>query len=380
MIPIKYNLRSVVVRKMGTAMTIIGVALTVAVFISILAMVRGLESTYIDTGDPLNLILIRQGSQSETNSFFDRSVKDIVETMPGVESAAGEAIVLFNHARITGETANVLVRGISENSLALRPKLKIAEGRMFKPGLREMVVSRSVSNRFKDARLGDALKIGRTTWSVVGILDAAQTPFDSEIWADYTEVSQEFDRTGVYSSILLHAADGDAVASLKARLKSDRRVKLDVFTENEYFASQTSSATPIRVLAYFVAVVMAIGSCFAVMNTMYAATSRRTREIATLRVLGYRRWAILTSFLIESVVLGIAGGIAGCLLALPVNGISTGTMNMNAFAEVIFQFKVTPLLMLEGIAFAAAMGGLGGALPARLASRVPIVQALRAEG
>jgi putative ABC transport system permease protein len=376
MIPIRYNLRSLVVRKVGTAMTVLGVALTVAVFLSILAMVQGLRNTFVETGDPLNLIAIRKGSLSEVNSFFDREIKGIVETMDGVESVAGEIMVLINSPRTTGETTNIMVRGISDKSLELRPQLKIVEGRMLRPGLREIVVSRSIANRFRNSQLGDDLKIGRTTWKVVGILDASQTAYDSEAWADYNEIAQEFERP-IYSSLLVHAKDEGAIKSIKARIEDDRRVKLDVYGEKEYFASQTNAAQPIQILGYLVGVIMAIGSCFAVMNTMYAATTYRTREIATLRVLGFRRHNILLSFLFESIVLSILGGILGCLMALPIHGISTGTANFNNFAEVVFKFRITPMLMLEGMAFAVIMGSLGGLLPARLASSIPIVRALR---
>jgi putative ABC transport system permease protein len=214
MIPIRYNMRSIMVRRVGALMTIFGVALTVAVFVSILAMVQGLQSTLIATGDPLNLILIRDGSLSEVNSWFNREAKGIVETMDGVDAVSGEIIVLVNYPRITGETTNIMLRGISEKSLAMRPQLSLAEGRMFKPGLREMVVSRSISNRFKDARLGDTLKIGRTIWSVVGIIDASQTAYDSEVWADYNDVAQEFDRP-IYSSLFVRAKDAGAIASIR---------------------------------------------------------------------------------------------------------------------------------------------------------------------
>jgi putative ABC transport system permease protein len=379
MIPIRYNMRSIMVRRVGALMTIFGVALTVAVFVSILAMVQGLQSTLIATGDPLNLILIRTGSLSEVNSWFNRESKGIVETMDGAEAISGEIIVLVNSPRTTGETANIMLRGVSEKSLALRPQLSLAEGRMFTPGLREMVVSRSISNRFKDAKLGDGLKIGRTTWKVVGILDAAQTAYDSELWADYNDVAQEFERP-VYSSLLVRARDAAALDTIRARVKDERRLELDVFGEKEYFASQSgSTAGPLVFLGYLVGIIMAVGSCFAVMNTMYAATAYRTREIATLRVLGYKRFNILLSFMLESLVLSICGGILGCVLALSVNGISTGTMNPNNFAEVAFQFRVTGTLMLQGVAFAAIMGVIGGLLPARLASRIPIVRALRTE-
>src|SRR5215475_754195 len=188
MVPIKYNFRSLTVRRVGTLMTTLGVALTVAVFVSVLALVNGVESTFVDSGEPLNLIMIRQGSQAETSSFFNRDIKPIVETSEGVTSVAGEMIVLINQPRLTGETANVIVRGIGDKSLELRPRVKVVEGRMFRPGLRELVVSRAISKRFKDSKLGDKLKVGRSTWNVVGIFDATHTAYDSEIWGDYNEI------------------------------------------------------------------------------------------------------------------------------------------------------------------------------------------------
>lgn len=359
-------------------MTVLGVALTVGVFVSVLAMVHGLESTYLDSGDPLNLILIRQSSQAETNSFFDRGLKPIVEATEGVSAVAGEIITLINHVRLSGDTANVIVRGISEKSLELRPKVKIAEGRMFRPGLREVIVSRSISKRFKDAKVGDQIKIGRSSWNVVGIFDAARTAYDSEIWADYNEVSGEFERP-IYSSLLIRCADQASLDSVKQRLAGDRRLQLDVFGQKEYFESQSGTATPIKVLGYLIAIIMSIGSSFAVMNTMYAATAYRTREIATLRVLGFKKGSVMLSFVFESLLLGILGGILGCILALPMNGISTGTGNFTTFSEVAFEFRVTPQLMAEGILFAAVMGVVGGLLPARLAARLTIVRALRTE-
>jgi putative ABC transport system permease protein len=378
MIPVKYNLRSLIVRRTGTIMTVLGVGLTVAVFVSVLAMVHGLDSVFIDTGEPLNLIVLRKGSPAETSSFFNREIKGIVETIDGVHAAAGEIIVLINQPRLTGDTANIIVRGISDKSLELRPKIKVTDGRMFKPGLREVVVSGSLSNRFKDTKLRDAIKIGRTTWDVVGVLDASGTAYDSEIWGDYNEVSQEFERP-IYSSLLVHCADDAALQSVRERIAGDRRVQLDVFKEREYFETQTSTSTPIRLLGYLIAVIMAIGSSFAVMNTMYAATAYRTREIATLRVLGFKRRNIVFSFMLESLVIGLLGGVLGCLMALPVSGISTGTANFTTFSEVLFKFRITPQIMLDGLIFAAVMGVAGGVLPARLAARTAIVRALRSE-
>jgi putative ABC transport system permease protein len=377
-IPVRYNVRSLIVRRVGTIMTVLGVALTVAVFVSILAMGAGLQSTYVETGDPLNLIMIRQGSQVETNSFFNRNLKLIVEATEGVTAVAGELVVLVNHPRISGTPANIVVRGISERSMELRPKVKLAEGRMFRAGLREVVVSRPIAERFRNMQLGDSVKLGRSMWTVVGIIDASHTAYDSEIWADYNELSDVFERY-IYNSLLVRCVDEESLLTLRDRLREDRRIQLDVFTQQEYFESQTGTGSAVKFLGYIIAGIMAIGSCFAVMNTMYAATAYRTREIATLRVLGFRRWTILASFMLESLVLALMGGAVGCLLALPMNGISTGMGNMATFSEITFNFRVTPDLMLTGMIFAAVMGVLGGYLPARLAARVPIVRALRTE-
>lgn len=378
MIPVRYNFRSLIVRRVGTAMTILGVALTVAVFVSVLAMVHGLESTFTTTGEPLNLVVIRTGAQVETNSFFDRDVKQTIETMDGVAAMAAEIVVIINHPRLTGETTNLIVRGIDAQSFELRPKVKLAEGRMFQPGLREVVVSRSVSNRFKDAKIGNSIRLGRISWKVVGLFDASRTAHESEIWGGYNEIAQEFERP-IYSSLLIRVASDADIRPLSNRITSDRRFRLDVFREPEYYAAQTSTAAPIRVLGYLIAVIMSVGSCFAVMNTMYASTAYRAREIATLRVLGFKRRAILVSFMIESLVLALIGGVAGCILALPMNGISTGTSNFVTFSEVVFEFQVTPSIMLTGLAFAAIMGTVGGFLPARVAAGTKIIRALRTE-
>lgn len=378
MIPIKYNLRSLIVRRVGTLMTVLGVGLTVAVFVSVLAMIHGLESTFIESGEPLNLIMIRQGSQAETNSFFNRDLKPVVETTEGVTAVAGEIIVLINHPRLTGETTNVIVRGIADKSMELRPRIMLVDGRMFRSGLREVVVSRSISKRFKDAQLGSAIKIGRTKWNVVGIVDASHTAYDSEIWGEYNEVSQEFERP-IFSSLLVRCADQVTLTAVKNKLANDRRLQLDVFGQGEYFEQQTGSSTPIKILGYLIAIIMAIGSSFAVMNTMYAATAYRTREIATLRVLGFKRRNIMLSFMLESLLLALIGGVLGCLLALPVNGISTGTSNMVTFSEIAFEFRVSPRVMMNGMIFAAILGTIGGLLPARLAARLTIVRALRTE-
>ena len=256
--------------------------------------------------------------------------------------------------------------------------MEIVEGRMFRPGIGEVIVSRSVSNRFESAALGDRIRIGRVDWDIVGIFDAGRTAYDSEIWGSYNEVSGEFERP-TYSSLLIRAADEASIPGLQQRIADDRRLQLDVFREIEYFRAQTSTAIPIQIIGTFIAIIMAIGSSFAVMNTMYAATAYRTREIATLRLLGFRRRSIMASFFLESLLLAIAGGVVGCLMALPVNGISTGTLNFATFSEVMFEFRITGDLLTQGMIFAAIMGIAGGILPAQLAARLPIVRALRTE-
>ena len=249
---------------------------------------------------------------------------------------------------------------------------------MLRPGLREIVVSRPISNRFKGSKVGNQIKIGRSMWDVVGIFDATHTAYDSEIWGDYNEISGEFERP-VYNSLLVRCSDAASLAVIRQKLAADRRLQLDVFSQKEYFESQTSVMLPIKVLGYLIAIIMSIGSSFAVMNTMYSATAYRTREIATLRVLGFKRRNIVLSFMFESVLLAVLGGALGCLIALPVNGLSTGMGNFVTFSEMVFDFKITPRLMLDGIVFAAIMGMLGGFLPARMAARLTIVRALRTE-
>src|SRR5213593_3424564 len=227
MIPLKYNFRSLVVRRLGTMMTIGGVALTVGILVSISALVNGLETTYVNSGEPLNLVLLRKGSQTETNSYYSRSFKGIVETMNGVQAVSGEILVIINHPRLTGESANLIVRGISDKTFELRPKIRLVEGRMLKTGLREVLVSRSVSNRFKDARIDDTIHIGRSGWKVVGIFDAARTPYDSEIWGDYGDVAQEFDRP-IYSSLLVRCADEGSLKEVQQKIVDDRRTRREL--------------------------------------------------------------------------------------------------------------------------------------------------------
>jgi putative ABC transport system permease protein len=382
-IPLKYNLRSLWVRKIGTLMTAFGIGLTVAIVIVMLALTHGLESTFIETGYDDHLVIIRQGSQNEINSFFNREVFETIRSLDGIARdgsgevlAAGEIAVIINHPRLTGDTANVLVRGTSEAGFALRPEVRIVEGRKFQRGAREIVVSKSLGARFQDMTLGSVLPIGPGSWTVVGVFDAGNSAYGSEIWADYSEIAQEWERP-IYSSVLLKAEGGQAAEEIVRRVEEDRRIQLQAIDQKEYFRQQTVSSIGIKALGVFIAVVMGIGSSFAAMNMMYAAVLSRFKEVGTLRALGFRRRSIMASFLVESLLLALAGGVIGCLIALPIHGYSTGTANFMTFSEVLFNFRITPTIILQGLAFAGIVGLLGGFLPARRAARVRLIDVMR---
>jgi len=384
-IPLKYNLRNLRVRWRLTLATALGIALVVAVFIMVMALARGLSATYVSTGDERNLLVLRKGSTAESNSQLTitevsriRYLDGIVRDRDGGPLVSPEIIVLMNLPRIDGNgNANVLVRGMRAAGLELRPQARIIEGRMFKPGLRECVVSRRIADRFADCRVGQSFRSGATVWRVVGMFDAAKTAYDSEIWIDADEARAVFKRD-FYGSVLLRAASPAAAAALTQRIEGDRILTVRVLPETEYYREQTQMAGPIQFLGGFLAVIMSIGAAFSAMNTMYAAIGSRTREIGTLRVLGFKRREIYASFLIESIALALIGGLLGCLLSLPLNGIATGTIGWNTFAEIAFEFRITGELLMRGMLFALVMGILGGLLPARTAARKPVLDALRA--
>ena len=383
-VPLSYNIRNLRVRLFSTLMTVLSVGLVVAVFIGVMALARGLEEAFVATGEPLNVVVLRQGSQVETNSAVRREALQVLQYLPGVAvDAAGtplvssEVIVLLNlPKRADGQGVNVMVRGLRAKGFGLRPQVRVVAGRPFRPGLREVVVGRSVAERFQHAALGERLRFGRSVWTVVGIFEAGRTAFGSEIWTDAAELADDFDRAD-YSSVLLRAENATALRAIVRRIESDQRLHLKAQAEPDYYAEQTKTSGPIKVLGNFMAVFMAVGASFAVMNTMYAAVARRSHEIGVLRVLGFRPGSILLSFLIESVVLALAGGLVGCLLALPIHGLTTGTMNFTTFSEIAFAFRITPDLLLRGLGFSLVMGAMGGFLPARLASRQPMVETLR---
>jgi putative ABC transport system permease protein len=384
-VPIAYNIRNLVLRKGATMMTALGIALTVATAIFILALLAGLSEAFKTTGDPTNVLVLRKGSNSELAAGgVDRDAMQVIRDLPGIARNAagepevsGETILVIVLPRLdgTGET-NVTVRFLTPQGIQMRPELKLVTGRWFTPGQREIVVSKSVHQRFGQTNIGDSVWIGKGPWQVVGIFDSAGSAHESEIWADANQLASDFDRT-TFSSVLIHAKDPVAAAALKNQVTDDIRLKLNGMLETEYFAKQTNTGGPIKFVGFMVAFIMAVGSCFAAMNTMYAAVAYRSREIATLRVLGFSRPSILTSFVLESLLLALLGAAVGIVLMLPFNGMTTGTSNPVTFSEAIFSLRMTPNVVITATIFAAIMGLLGGMAPAWHAARQNILTALR---
>jgi putative ABC transport system permease protein len=383
-IPLAYNLRNLVVRKTTTLMTALGIALTVAVLLAILALVNGLRSTLSTSGDPLHVLVLRKGSTSELTSLFSRTQFQDLKFKPGIAAghdgqplASLEVITVINLANVDNPNGvNVTVRGLQPAGIEMRRNVHIASGRWFAAGQREVVVGASVAKRFPDAAPGKKLHFGRGDWEVVGVMDSARGAQDSEIWGDLNQVSSDLQRLEVLSSAVLNATDPVAATALINDINNDQRLGMSAMLEKEYYDQQTASGAPIEYTGIFVAIIMAVGSSFAAMNTMYAAVARRAREIGTLRVLGFSRGSILLSFFAESVLLAGLGGVIGCLLVMPLNGITTAVGNAN-FSELAFDFRVTPQIMIAGIIFAVVLGSIGGVFPARTASRKEILAALR---
>lgn len=383
-VPLKYNFRHIVRRWRTTGMTVLAISLVVAMFICIQSLGQGLSEAFKSSGSDLNVLILRRGSTAETNSTIDRDQYSTLLYMPGIATdaggkpiAAGECINIVVRPKLDGGETSAMVRGTMPRGPELRPVFKLNEGRMFEPGKRELIVGEAAAKRFANSKVGDRIKLVKSEWTIVGKFEAGRTAFESELWGDADELNSEFERT-VYSSMLLRVNSAEDRDALVARIKDDKRLSsLNPQLETAYYAEQTKSALPIQFLGVFLSVVMSVGAVFAAMNTMYASVSSRSWEIATLRVLGFSRFSIMVSFVIESIVLAVLGGAIGALLAMPMNGVATGTSNMMTFSEVAFAFRITPGLVLTGLAFAAMMGLFGGLLPALQASRKPIVQSLR---
>ena len=384
-IPISYSMRNLTTRKTTTVMTALGIALTVAVLLSVSAMVEGLRTSLISTGHPLNVLVLRKGGTAELSSVITRENYQAKRQAPGIAKGRdGQplaslelvTIIMLEGPEYPGGV-NINVRGLTPTGIEMRDGLRLVEGRWFTSGRREAVVGAGVARRYPSARLGRKLSFGRGEWEVVGVMDAGRSAANSEVFVDLNQIALDQNRSEALSSMLIRATDEVAAQALINDLSTDRALNVDAMTERSYYEKQTSSGAPLQILGTFVAVIMAIGSSFAAMNTMYAAVARRSAEIGTLRVLGFSKFGILTSFFLESLLLSLIGGIIGCLLVLPLNNFQTGIGNFITFSEITFEFRITPAIMGIGLAFALIMGALGGLFPAFSAARKEILTALR---
>lgn len=384
-LPLTYNVRNVFVRWRATLATVLGVALLVAVYVLVQSLAVGLEKSSRNTGDPRNVMIVRKGSTAESSSQVTRAQLRMIEYWPEIARderdhplvSADVLVMITQHRRDREAEAHVLIRGVAASGKLLRPQVSLVAGRWFVPGKREVVVSRRLAARIADFDIGNTFKTAGRELTVVGWLDGQSSAFDSEVWMDGDEARSIFDRE-FYSSVLVRVRDETAAQSLMRKIEGEKRLPLRGLKETDYYSAQTMTAVPIRILGSFLATAMSIGAVFAAMNTMYASVGSRTREIGTLRVLGYRRRTILLSFLIEGGILALIGGILGCLLSLPMHGYSTGTISLESFSETVFQFRITPWLAAKGLIFSVIVGVVGSLLPAMRAARLPVIAALKA--
>jgi putative ABC transport system permease protein len=385
-IPLIYNIRSVRARWASTVVAILGVAGTVGVFIAMLALARGFKATLVSSGAPDNAIITRAGATSEMESAVMLEQVRIIEDAAGVARGSSGplvtpevVVVVAFPLRSTDTDANVQVRGVSPKVLDVRKTVKMVEGRFFQPGLNELVVGRNVSGAYTGLDFGDTVRFGGAAWKVVGVFDAGGSSFDSEVWCDSRVLNQTFRRPeDVFQSVTVHLTSAAALGPFKDALTSDPRLSVQVEREVDYYDKESRALTTlITVLGGIVAFVMGIGAVFGALNTMYSAVTERSREIATMRALGFGAWSVVVSFIFEALFIAFIGGAIGCLAVIPLNGFTTGAMNFQTFSHIAFAFMVTPVLLGIGILFALLMGLVGGVPPAIRAALSPIAASLR---
>jgi putative ABC transport system permease protein len=385
-IPIVYNVRSLGARWTSTVVAVLGIAGTVGVFVAMLSLARGFEATLVASGSARNAIVRRAGATSEMDSSVMLEQVRVVEGAPGVERGDGgplvspEVVVIASFPlRGRGVDGNAQVRGVSPKALTVRPTVKIVAGRAFQPGLSELLVGSNVAASYDGLELGKTVRFGGGTWTVVGVFDSGGSAYDSELWCDYSVLRQVYQRPlNMFQSATVRLTSPDALTSFKDALTSDPRVTVQIDREIDYYAKQSRQLTTlITVLGSIIAIVMGIGAVFGALNTMYSAVSERTREIATLRAIGFGSGSVVVSFVLESLCIAFVGGLLGCVVVLPLNGLTTGTINWQTFSHLAFAFRVTPGLLAMGLAFALLMGLIGGVPPAVRAARAQIASALR---
>jgi putative ABC transport system permease protein len=386
-VPLAYNVRSARERWASSVVAVLGIAGTVGVFVAMLALARGFKATVTSSGLPQNVIVQRSGSDTEMTSILTIDDIRVLEDAPQVAHDGGgplvspEVVVIAPiPLRETGTDANVSVRGVSPRVLGVRDNVKLVEGRFLQPGLAEAVVGKGAQHAYTGLDLGATVRIGAGTWTIVGVFDGKGTAFDSEVWADASVLDGFYQRpTNVFQSATVRLKSKDDFDAFAATLKGDPRLNVQAQREPEYYEKQSQLITTlITVLGTLIAVVMGLGAVFGALNTMYSAVSERSREIAVLRAIGFGGGAIVLSFFVEALIIAFVGGLVGCVAVLPVNGITTGTMNWQTFSHLAFAFRVTPDLLAMGMVFALLMGALGGLPPAIRAARANVAHTLRA--
>jgi putative ABC transport system permease protein len=386
-IPFAYNYRSVMQRPVSTALTALGIGLVVAVFVAMLALANGFIAALVKTGSSDNVLLLRRGADSELSSGIPRDAISIISASPHIATGADgrplvspETYIVLNIPRAGGDAfavANVVARGVSDKAFEVRRNIKIIEGRRFASGQSEICVGAKLAGRFANVNVGDVLRFSNRNWNVVCRFTADGSSFESEIWGENEQFQSVF-RGQSFQDVAFRLKDPGGFDEAKRAFLADQRLQVDAHRESEFYASQSELLGNIlRFLAIMITSIMAVGAVFGAVNTMYASVSSRTPEIAVLLTLGFHPRSVLASFLAESALIALIGGVIGCLLALPINGVVTSTTNWASFSEIAFAFRVTPTLLLAGIIFAVAMGLLGGFFPARRASKLPVIQALR---
>jgi len=386
-VPIIYNLRSVKARWTSAIVAVLGIAGTVGVFVAMLSLARGFKATLVSSGSPGNAIVLRAGATSEMAGVVTLDSVKVLQGAPGVLRTANgplvtpEVVVVAPFPlRSTGTDANVQVRGVSPNVLEIRKNVRITQGRFFQPGLSELVVGRNAVHSYMGLMLGSIVKFGGGDWRVVGIFDAGGSAFDSEVWCDARVLNQVYKRPeNLFQSVTVRLNSPAALQEFKDAVTSDPRMNVDVTREVDYYDKQSQSLTKlITILGGLVAGIMGVGAIFGALNTMYSAVAERSREIATMRALGFGASSMVLSFVFEALLISLVGGLLGCIAVLPLNGLTTGAMNWQTFSHLAFAFRITPSLLAGGIVFALAMGLLGGVPPAIRAARRPLAAALRA--
>jgi putative ABC transport system permease protein len=385
-LPLSYNVRNVRVRWQVTLLAISGIALVVAAFAVLMSMAEGFATALRSTGRRDNAMIVQPGSASELTSGVPLEHRNVILADERVARGPdGQAlaswdwvIVMALPKKVDGQPTNVTLRAVSPQAFEVRGGVRVVEGRSFTPGLDEVIVGRKIMERMRGLELGGTLKYERKDFKIVGIFESEGPAFESEVWGDHATLGSLFNRGGGSNSLVVRMKDPADIASLDKWIRDQPQMQLRALSERKYYEDQAGNlARILRLLANMVALIMGIGAVFGAMNTMYAIVSARTREIGTLRALGFSRRAILFSFVVESVFLAAIGGAIGCLLAFPMNGFSTGTGQTDSFSEIAFAFRITPEIVLVGMAFAAFMGIVGGLLPAFRAARLPITSALR---